>query len=407
MMLLLLAACSGEAGPNSVTLQASQASPTARHTPRPGATPVVQQQHLPKGLLKSAEPVMDWVFNVHCDQAVDSYSSSALDATIAYDSAAWLYPSDGHLVEGWQNCDKDALIQQARNQELPTLLTVGVDGSWSTHALAQYIDRASTEPQVPCTPQASTLICTIVNWAAAGGYRGVIIDFELVQQDYPDIAAKFATFMHKLQAALHQKGMLCGTTLISKVSDNPADDPFHHIDGFQNWKLLGGMDFLIDMVLDYDNELNQPGPITSIAWVDKALDYLWRTIPQALSKTIFEFPLYGREWRQDSGGSWQHVNDETCQQVLQQRAGEPLLSDVAADPTTPEIAWNDAGGSRHEVWYNSPNSLVGIMTQLQAQARSLLNDPQYKLPTSFWYRGAECPGFFGRGNTLDTFYNAQ
>jgi hypothetical protein len=122
---------------------------------------------------------------------------------------------------------------------------------------------------------------------------------------------------------------------------------------------------------------------------------------------IFEFPLYGREWVQGPGGSWQHINDETCQQVLQQRATEPLLTNVTADPMTPEIAWNDASGSRHEVWYNSPTSLVGIMTQLQAKARSLLADPQYKLPTSFWYRGAECPGFFGQGNTLDRFYKAQ
>jgi len=349
---------------------------------------------------------MDWVFNVACDKAVDSYSSSSLNATIAYDSAAWLFPSDGHLVEGWQNCDKDALIQQARNQDLPTLLTVGVDGSWSTHALAQYIGRAASEPQVPCTPRASTLICMIVNWAADGGYRGVIIDFELVQDDYPGIASKYATFMRKLQAALHQKGMLCGMTVLSRLSDNPAHDPYHGIDGFQNWKLLGGIDFLIEMVLDYDNELNQPGPITSSAWVDKALDYLWQTIPQALDKMIFEFPLYGREWLQSPGGSWQHINDETCQQVLQQRATEPLLADVATDPTTPEIAWNDANGNRHEVWYNSPTSLVGIMKQLQDKARGLLNDPQYKLPTSFWYRGAECPGFFGTGNALERFYNS-
>ncbi len=72
----------------------------------------------------------------------------------------------------------------------------------------------------------------------------------------------------------------------------------------------------------------------------------------------------------------------------------------------PEIAWNDADGNRHEVWYNSPASLVGIMAQLQEKARGLLNDPQYKLPTSFWYRGSECPGFFGTGNALERFYNS-
>jgi hypothetical protein len=45
-----------------------------------------------------------------------------------------------------------------------------------------------------------------------------------------------------------------------------------------------------------------------------------------------------------------------------------------------------------------------MMTQLQAKARSLLNNPDYRLPTSFWYRGAECSDFFGAGNALEAFY---
>ncbi len=359
---------------------------------------------MPKGLLNPAYPVMDWVFNVTCGSAVASYGASQVNAAIAYDSAAWLFPSDGHLVLGYQSCDQAALMQEARDAGLPTLLTVGVDGAWSRHALAQYIDVAASEPQVPCTPQASTRICQIVNRAVAGGYQGVIIDFELVQQDYPGIAEKFASFMRKLQVALHQQGLLCGLTIFSKVSDTPANDPFSGVDGFQNLSLLGDTDFLIDMALDYDVELNTPGPLTSVNWIEKSIDYLWQKIPQALSKTIFEFPLYGREWRQSVDGQWQHLGEDTCAQVTQQRASQSLLSNVASDPLTPEIAWNDASGSRHELWYNTPESLTGVMAQAQTQVRGLLHDPHYRLPTSFWYRGAECPGFYGQDSALEAFY---
>jgi hypothetical protein len=45
------------------------------------------------------------------------------------------------------------------------------------------------------------------------------------------------------------------------------------------------------------------------------------------------------------------------------------------------------------------------MTQVQDKVRGLLNDTRYKLPTSFWYRGAECANFFGVGNALEAFYN--
>ncbi len=171
---------------------------------------------------------MDWVFNITCGQAINSYSSSQMHTAIAYDSAAWLYPSDGHLVEGWQDCDNASLIRQARNQSLPALLTVGVDSHWSGQDLARYIDQAASQAQVPCTSQATTFICTIVNWAIAGGYTGVIIDFESVKGDYPNIRMKFAMFMQELQDALHQKGLLCGLTLIHKVSDKPEEDPSYH-----------------------------------------------------------------------------------------------------------------------------------------------------------------------------------
>src|ERR1700730_2237714 len=345
IIILLLTACSS--GTSTVSLQTTP-TPTRKATPTPTPTPVAPpvQQPMPKGLLKPGYPVMDWVFNITCGQAINSFDNSSMNAAIAYDSAAWLYPSDGHLVEGWQDCDRAALISQARNQGLSALLTVGVDSHWSDLDLAQYIEQAASQPQVPCTAQATTYICNIVNWAIAGGYTGVIIDFESVKGDYPDIRSKFATYMQKLQQALHQNGLMCGIAMIHKVSDRAGEDPSFQGNSFEDWKLLSGIDFLGDMVLDLDLSLGKPGPLVSIPWVDKNLDYLWQTVPQALSKIIFEFPLYGREWQQDAGGKWHPMNDQTCQQVSVQKATQPLLSDVSTDPTTPEIAWNEQGGHR-------------------------------------------------------------
>src|SRR5215469_858560 len=148
IILLLLTACGN--GTRAVSSHATHI---------PSRIAPVRQQPLPKGLLDPRYPVMDWVYSITCGQAIDSYNSSSPDTAIAYDSAAWLYPSDGHLVEGWQSCDQNALLQRARSQQLPTLLTVGVDSSWSDKDLAQYIDRAASQPQVPCTAQATTFIC--------------------------------------------------------------------------------------------------------------------------------------------------------------------------------------------------------------------------------------------------------
>src|SRR5215469_9179619 len=308
-VLLLLAACSNE---GSAVSSRRTPIPTRQATPTSTQVVRVEQHSLPKGLLNSAYPVMDWVFNITCGQAVNSYNNGQMKGAIAYDSAAWLYPSDGHLVEGTQDCDKAALLDRARNQGLPTLITVGVDSRWPEQELAQYIDQAASQPQVPCSAQATTSICKIVNWAIDGGYAGVIIDFELVNGKYPHIRTKFATFMQELQDALHQKGLLCGIALIHKVGERPEEDPSFRGNSFEDWRLLSGVYLFVVMTVDLDLSLGIPGPLVSIDWVEKQLDYLWQTIPQALSKTIFEFPLYGRSWQQDTQEKWQPVADETC-----------------------------------------------------------------------------------------------
>src|SRR5438270_6919590 len=88
-MLLLVVACSNDTRAVSLhttPLPSRQATPTAAQV-----VPVVQQA-LPKGLLNPGYPVMDWVFNITCGQAVNSYRSSPMQTAIAFDSAAWSYP---------------------------------------------------------------------------------------------------------------------------------------------------------------------------------------------------------------------------------------------------------------------------------------------------------------------------
>ncbi len=97
VLVLFVSACSNE---SSAGLMRSTSTPTKQATPTSTQVVHVAQQPLPKGLLNSAYPVMDWVFNITCGRAVNSYNNGQMKGAIAYDSAAWLYPSDGHLVEG-------------------------------------------------------------------------------------------------------------------------------------------------------------------------------------------------------------------------------------------------------------------------------------------------------------------
>src|SRR5947208_16276298 len=119
LVLLLVTACSNESSAASVR---STSTPTRQATPTSTQVVHVAQQPLPKGLLNSAYPVMDWAFNIPCGQAVNSYNNGKMKGAIAYDSAAWLYPRDGHLVEGTLDYDRAALLGQDKHQEFPRML---------------------------------------------------------------------------------------------------------------------------------------------------------------------------------------------------------------------------------------------------------------------------------------------
>src|SRR5438552_15511994 len=53
-------------------------TPTRQATPTSTQVVHVAQQPLPKGLLNSAYPVIDWVFNITCGQAVNSYNNGQM-----------------------------------------------------------------------------------------------------------------------------------------------------------------------------------------------------------------------------------------------------------------------------------------------------------------------------------------
>src|SRR5438270_13621082 len=85
VLVLFVAACSNESSAVSVR---RTSTPTRQATPTSTQVVHVAQQPLPKGLLNSAYPVMDWVFNITCGQAVNSYNNGQMKEAIAYDSAA-------------------------------------------------------------------------------------------------------------------------------------------------------------------------------------------------------------------------------------------------------------------------------------------------------------------------------
>jgi spore germination protein YaaH len=147
---------------------------------------------------------------------------------------------------------------------------------------------------------------------------------------------------------------------------------------------------------------NDPGAITDWSWTEAQLSYIHKVAPSALSKVIWEFPLYGNKWEQQYDGKWKRIDaDVSCPDAVALSQSTAItLREEGIDPS-PHLVYPYKGKER-QLWYNTSQSLIILMRSLQQEERTLLHTPSFKLPVSFWYRGNECTDC---NVTLHQFYS--
>ncbi len=128
---------------------------------------------------------------------------------------------------------------------------------------------------------------------AAKPYDGVQIDFELI----PGKDGKnFLNFLTKLSQECKDAGKMftvCVPARIKTISD----------DIFPYKKIAEISDRVIIMAYDEHWSTSKPGPIASVAWCEKIVDYAKTVIPQ--EKLVMGLPFYGRTWASEKpASSW-------------------------------------------------------------------------------------------------------
>jgi hypothetical protein len=392
LALMMVSACSGCGSTGSAS----------RETPQQGSTSLNQVsqthfQHLPEGMLNPNHPVLDRVFGYKCGLA--AYQASPHNA-MAVTGDGWVIPETGEVVTGSNNsCDVTSLAGIAHQYGAKALLTLGVDASQHTpQQLALYLQHAVND---------LSLLDIIVSKAVNGHYDGVILDYETVDGSVPRIDKTFQQYCIQLREKLqaHQPPLTLGIDLIHKTSDN---DPFNHLNAFENWRLLGQdgvCDFIVMMSLD--EHLGKPGAGVEWSWVNAQLQYLEKTMPQSLSKTIWLLPVYGVKWQEKSDGTtWAEIDgDVSCPYAMNIPTQGVNIINQADDPPFLDYSYTDNGHTVHrKVWYNTTASMLHIMSHLQQAERDFLHDPAFKVPVSFWYRGDECSDL---DSQLAQFYAAN
>ncbi len=184
----------------------------------------------------------------------------------------------------------------------------------------------------------------IVALVVSREYDGIDIDYESIR---PEDRDAFSRFIRELGPALRARGKILVTTVYAKTSfpGSPASSYGH------DYQAIGeASDHVRIMAYDQHYPGGPPGPVASIVWVERVLDYAITKIPRG--KIILGIPSFGYDWPVAGGRAASVVHDDVAGLSLAHNA--PVRWDEAAQ--SPFFRY-DAGAGEHLVWFENNRSL--------------------------------------------------
>jgi len=224
-------------------------------------------------------------------------------------------------------------ISYANNKNIKTfaMITNNFDGSITKALLGSYVNRTN-------------LINNILAALKANNYKGVNIDLEGIYYSDRDY---YTTFVRELYNRLHPEGFLVTAALPAKTRDVINETWTWAFDYSEVSKYL---DQVVLMTYDEHYFGGTAGPIASIGWVQKVINYAVTVIPK--EKILLGIAGYGYDW--SSSGSKAYGVGQAYNIASQYGAS------VKWDSTSqsPYFYYVDSKAVQHSVWFENSTSIA-------------------------------------------------
>lgn len=219
----------------------------------------------------------------------------------------------------------------------------GVKSLMLIHNISGGIDRWSAYTAVSAVTNRNRLVNNIMTNVKKYQYDGVNIDLEGLP---PSAREHYTALLNELKSRLAAEGKLLTVSIPAKTSD----DPSNHWSGAYDYQAIGRIADLA-VIMTYDEHWfgGSPGPVASLPWVTKVMDYTVKVIPR--EKILMGIANYGYDWA--APGRGKAVTWKAMPALINQH-GNVQWDNKNSVPYL--VYWK--GGTRHEVWFENQYSLA-------------------------------------------------
>lgn len=173
------------------------------------------------------------------------------------------------------------------------------------------------------------------------GYRGVNIDFENIKASD---RIYLTAFFRELAATLRPKNLLVTASIPAKTYDDKSSA---HSGAFDYQAIAPYLDMVMIMAYDEHYAGGDPGPVASLPWVEKVINYTLKSFPP--QKVILGIPAYGYDWSWSKGKALQYTG---VQNLIKKYQIAPKWHSEYKVPYFTYKSW----GVTHQVWYENSYS---------------------------------------------------
>ncbi|MDR3288634.1 MAG: glycosyl hydrolase family 18 [Peptococcaceae bacterium] len=211
-------------------------------------------------------------------------------------------------------------------------------------------------------------------------WDGISIDIEKTP---PADRDNYSAFLNELGKALKAKDKILNVSIPAKYQDYPAD----LWSGAYDYTAIGeAADQVILMTYDEHGLGTTQGPIASVSWVNRVLDFATGQIPK--EKIVMGLPVYAFDWGSDKPNQPAYLS---YAQSLERAKAQGVS--VLFDENSQESHYTyTSAGVRHEVYLENARSL----------AAKLENAKEHQLHgVAIWRLGMEDPAMWD--NVIKTY----